>query len=102
MPAGSLAPLGTAVQVPAEPDRLQEKQLAVQALWQQTPWAQKPEAHSAAAEHTEPGGFRPQELLVHTAGLTHWAFEAQLLPQAAPLQRNGAQEVDVAALHWPP
>jgi hypothetical protein len=101
-PAGSGLPAVTGAQVPAWPVWLQEKQLAVQALPQQTPWAQKLEAHSAAAEQRAPRGFFPQEPFWQTAGDTHWPSLAQLAPQEAPLQRKGAQEVAAGETQRPP
>ena len=46
-PDGSGAPFGTGVQVPIVPASAHEKQSCVQAVWQQTPWAQKPLLHSS-------------------------------------------------------
>jgi hypothetical protein len=43
---GSDPPAGTLVQVPSVPASAHETQLAVQAVAQQTPWAQMPLAHS--------------------------------------------------------
>jgi hypothetical protein len=48
-------PLGTAVQVPGEPARLQAKQVSVQALAQQTPSAQKPLLHWPVRVQAPPG-----------------------------------------------
>jgi hypothetical protein len=81
---------------------LQEKQLAVQALAQQTPWPQKPEAHSAGSAHRAPSGFFPQDPFWQTAGGTQSASLAQTAPQAAPLQRKGAQEVADGETQRPP
>ena len=101
-PAGSGAPAATGTQAPALPVWLQEKQLAVQALAQQTPWAQKLEAHSAAPEQRAPSGFFPQDPFWQTAGATQSASLAQTAPQAGPLQRKGAQEVAAGEAHRPP
>jgi hypothetical protein len=101
-PAGSGLPAETGEQVPARPVWLQEKQLAVQAVPQQTPWAQKLEAHSAPAEQRAPVGFLPQDPFTQTAGDTHWLSLAQLAPQPAPLQRKGAQEVAAGDTQRPP
>jgi hypothetical protein len=57
----------TGLHMPAVPVRLQETQGPVQALVQQTPWAQvRPVWHSALPEQVAPGGFRPHEPLVQT------------------------------------
>jgi hypothetical protein len=47
-------PLGSAVQVPSEPTRLQAPQVPVQAVLQQTPLTQKPDAHWLFDEHERP------------------------------------------------
>ena len=52
-PRGSW-PLGTARQVPAEPETLQAKQVSVQALPQQTPSTQNPVVHMARAAAGNP------------------------------------------------
>jgi hypothetical protein len=101
-PAGSGPSAATGAQAPARPVWLQEKQLAVQALPQQTPCAQKVEAHSLPAAQTAPSGFFPQELFWQTAGGAQPASLAQEEPQAAPLQRKGAQEVAAGETHLPP
>jgi hypothetical protein len=48
------APLGTALQVPREPARLQAKQISVHGLPQQTPSAQNPLAHMPVRVQLEP------------------------------------------------
>jgi hypothetical protein len=101
-PAGSEPPAATGAQVPAWPAWLQAKQLAVQALAQQTPWAQKLDWHSVAPAHSAPSAFLPQELFWQTAGAAHWASPAQDEPQVDPLQRNGAQEVEAGVRQLPP
>jgi hypothetical protein len=76
---------GTGAQVPVLPGRLQEKQLAVQAVPQQTPWAQKVEAQSVLREQTAPFGFLPQEPFTHTLVPEHWVLVEQEVPQLLPL-----------------
>jgi len=71
--------LGTAEQTPTAPETLQAWQASVQALLQQTPWAQYclPSivyTHSLAALQEAPMGFSPHEPLTQVFGLTHWAF----------------------------
>ena len=51
---------GTDEQVPAVPETAQDMQVPVQALLQQTPCWQKPEAHSAAVVQGVPGVFNVQ------------------------------------------
>jgi hypothetical protein len=60
-PAGSTVPLATLVQVPSVPDSAQDWQAPVQALSQQTPWAQKPLLHWLPAEQLAPLLDGPQE-----------------------------------------
>ena len=54
------APAKIGEQVPALPERAHDMQVPVQALLQQTPCWQKPEAHSAAVVQAVPGVFRVQ------------------------------------------
>jgi hypothetical protein len=67
--------------------------LPLQAVAQQTPWAQTPEAHSLAvsSEHGSPLGFFPQDPRTQTLGVAHWLSSEQRWPQRLPLQRLGAQ-----------
>jgi hypothetical protein len=91
---GSLAPGATATHCPAVPASLHEKQLALQALSQHTPSAQKPERHSAGlvTEQACPFGFLPHELFTQVLGATQSALLAQVLAQAPPLHLKGAHE----------
>src|SRR5205814_1988878 len=82
---GSVPLAGTGVQVPGVPGRLQEKQLAVQAVPQQTPWAQKVDMQSVFLAHTAPFIFLPHEPFTQTLVPEHWALVEQELPQRAPL-----------------
>ena len=75
-------PPGIEVQVPTVPDRAQELQVPVQALLQQTPCAQKPELHMAAAVHGEPMASLPQLVPVQLAGEVQSLLVAQLVLQA--------------------
>ena len=54
------APAATAVQVPFVPVRVQDMQVPVQALLQQTPWAQWLEPQSESEEQTVPFVFFEQ------------------------------------------
>ena len=88
-PRGSGDPAATAEQVPALPVWLQEKQLDVQAVEQQTPWAQKLLRHSSAREQTAPGGFLPHEPFTQVLGATQSELVEQALPQRLPLHLKG-------------
>jgi hypothetical protein len=92
-PAGSGVPLGTGVHTPADCGSAQETHEPVQALAQHTPWAQIPDAHSAAvaSEQGSPLGFLPQDPFRQTLGVAHWLSSEQRCPQKLPLQRLGAQ-----------
>lgn len=88
---GSAPPAGTAVQVPAVPVRLHEKQPAVQAEEQQTPCAQKFDTHSPACEQSAPIGFNPHEPPLQMFGETHWSEAPHELAHRVPSHLKGAQ-----------
>jgi hypothetical protein len=68
------------VQVPAvAAETLQDMQVPLQFVEQQTPWLQKPDLHSLPPEQVRPGSFSPHELLAQVAG----DAQSLLLPQAA-------------------
>ena len=79
--SGSL-PAGTTEQVPLEPVRLQAMQVPLQALLQQTPCAQKPELHIAAAVHGWPMASLPQLVPTQDAGEVQSVLDAQVVRQA--------------------
>jgi hypothetical protein len=83
--SGSTPPSGTLPQVPAMPGRLQLWQVAVQALLQQTPWAQKLLAHSSARVQMAPSDLLPQDMFWQMLGLWQSLLLAQVAPQAVPL-----------------
>lgn len=66
--AAHCVPAGAGVQVPTLPVTLHDTQLPVQALLQQTPWAQKLDVQSDGCEHGWPMARVPQLPLVQTAG----------------------------------
>jgi len=70
-------PPGIEVQVPTVPGRSQELQVPVQALLQQTVWAQNPELHMAAAVQGEPIASLPQLPVVWPEGMVQEAGEVQ-------------------------
>ncbi len=94
MPAGSLAPLATVVQVPSEPESPHDMQLPLQALSQQTPWAQKPDLHWLPTEQAPPLLASPQELMAQRFGVRHWVSALQAMKHRVPLQVYGAQGSD--------
>src|SRR5262249_42353478 len=95
IPFGSGEPAAMLVHVPSDADRLHVWQLPLQALLQQTPWAQKLETHSLAAAQVLPSPFRPQDPALHTAGGAQSASAVQVFLHALVPQRNGKHELDV-------
>jgi len=91
----------TGAQVPAVPGRLHEKQLAVQAVPQQTPWAQKPDRHSAAPAHDWPFPLRPQDPLMHVAGEAQSALVVQEFLHTAAPHWYGKQGVGLGVRQLP-
>jgi hypothetical protein len=123
-PAGATVPAGIGVQVPVVVVRLHATQVPAQALLQQTPWAQNPDAHSVPAPQVAPMGLSPQLMFRHCAGETQSVLTEQVVLQAVALHVNGAQlalttvrqvpapshvragvsvePVQLAAAHWVP
>jgi hypothetical protein len=99
--SGSTPPGATLLQVPTAPGMLQLWQVAVQALLQQTPWAQKLLRHSSPRAQIWPRPFRPQEPPWQVLGMTQSLLLAQVLAQAVPLHRYGAQLVAAGLVHAP-
>ena len=66
VPAGSGPPAETLVQIPIVFESAHDLQAPVQAVAQQTPWAQLPEAHSLLSEQKAPLVFLPQEFPLQT------------------------------------
>jgi hypothetical protein len=91
--AGSLAPAGTGVHVPALPVSAQDRHVEPHAVAQQTPCAQIPVLHSVLFAHAAPVDFSPQDPSMQTAGAAQSAFAVHVALQAAAPQMKGAQEV---------
>ena len=101
-PVGAAVPAGIGVQVPVVPVRLHAMHVPVQALLQQTPWAQFPELHSGPVVHVAPMGLRPQLLFRHCAGDTQSLFIEHVVLQAAVTSHmNGAQLAVLTSRHVP-
>jgi hypothetical protein len=79
--ASGSCPAGTVEQVPLVPVSAQDMQVAVQAVWQQTPCAQIPLRQSGPAAHAAPSGSFPQLPLPHTLPLEQSALVAQVVRQ---------------------
>jgi hypothetical protein len=98
---GSGAPVATLPHVPIEPGSAHDLHAPAQAVEQQTPCAQKVEAHSAPSAQKAPMGFGPHEPAAHALGERHWLSAVHVSKQRAPLQVNGAQASVPGATHWP-
>ena len=94
-------PVATFVHVPSVPLSEQDLHEASQVVLQQTPCAQKFEAHSVADEHGAPGSFLPHELLLQTLGATQLAAVVHESKHLLPLQANGVQTRVFGETHWP-
>jgi hypothetical protein len=102
VPAGSLAPTATLVQVPSVPASAHDRHAPVHALLQQMPWAQKVLMHSLPAVHEEPLAFFPHELLMQELGVRHWALVEHVVKQAVePLQTYGLHACSACAMQAP-
>jgi hypothetical protein len=73
---------------------LQAAQAVLQALLQQTPWAQLPLAHSPPPEHCAPCGLRPQEPLLQTLPAEQSASAVQVALHTAAPHLYGTQDID--------
>jgi hypothetical protein len=83
-PCGSDAAAGTLLQVPAVlEETLQDLQVPLQFVAQQTPWLQKVDLHSLPLPQVLPLSFKPQEpLVLHIAGESQSLFVVQADLQA--------------------
>jgi hypothetical protein len=95
-------PAGTDTQEPTVPISAHERQVPLQAVAQQTPWAQNPESQSVPCVQAAPIGNRPQLPAVQVAGDTHCASPEQVVRQSPlPPQMNGAHGSDAPATQMP-
>jgi hypothetical protein len=83
------------------PEMAHDRQAPVQAVAQQTPWAQNVDWHSMLFEQKAPIGLRPQEPVVQTFPVEQALLSLQLEKQRAPLQTNGAQAKASGTWHLP-
>jgi hypothetical protein len=100
-PVGSEPPAATGEQVPGLLVSAQDMHLPVQAVAQQTPWAQVALRQSAPLEQTAPFGLRPQEPPLQVEGAAQSASVVQLDLQALTPQVNGKQEVGMGVVQVP-
>jgi hypothetical protein len=101
VPLGSAPPAGTTAQLPSLPDNAQDMQRPAQAVAQQTPWAQIPDAHWVPVEQLAPFPALPQELPRQLLPAAQFASVVQLLKQRLPLHAKGAQVLPASATHCP-
>ena len=98
---GSADPVGTLAQTPSLPGSAHDLQAVLQAVAQQTPWAQLLDAHSAPFEQSAPFIFLPQELPLQTLGGMQFALLLHASKHRWPLHANGAHGRELGATHWP-
>src|SRR4051812_15344453 len=93
MPRGSGTPPSTGRQMPTRFAATQVTHGPWQATLQQTWSTQKPDAHSALAEHSAPGKFWPHEPFTHETPFEHWESRVHVAKQAffVASHPNGAQ-----------
>jgi hypothetical protein len=101
VPDGSGAPVATFEQVPIDVASAQERHMPPQAVAQQTPCAQKLDAHSLPSEQKAPMGFLPHELAAQVLGATQSASLRHDVKHRPPLHAKGAHGSDGGATHWP-
>jgi hypothetical protein len=102
VPAGSGAPAATSRHRPIAPGSVQERHALAQATAQQTPCAQKPEAHSVLSEQNAPFILGPHEWFAsHALGATQASSPVQASKQRGPLQANGAHASEGGARQCP-
>jgi hypothetical protein len=90
------------VQVPTEPGSVQEVQVPVQALLQQTPLTQKPDRQAFPVAQGCPRFSLPQLPAAQVAGAVQSVLAVQVMLQVplAP-QPQGSHKVDVTVLQLP-
>ena len=83
------------------PTSAHDTQLPLQAVVQQTPWAQNPLWQSPGAAQLAPGGRNPHEPLLQTLGVAQSASAAHVDLQARLPHLNGKQELCGGVTHAP-
>jgi hypothetical protein len=79
----------------------QKEHLPVQALSQQTPSTQKPEAHSVPVLQSWPGPFGPQLPATQFAGAWQLSARVQLFRQESTSQVEGLQSIGTPGSQTP-
>ena len=88
-PFGSMPSAGTGLQVPGVPTSAHDMQLPLQAVVQQTPWAQNPLWQSPGPAQLAPGGRKPHDPLLQTLGVAQSASATQVDLHARLPHLNG-------------
>ncbi len=102
VPVGSELPAGTFVQVPAVVlETLQDWQVPLQLVAQQTPCAQNLDLHSSALEHVRPLSFRPHDPFVQTAGELQSELALQAFLQADEPHMYGEHDDEAGVTQVP-
>jgi len=101
VPVGSVPPAGTGVQVPAVAASAHDRHVPAHAVLQQTPCAQKPDAHSAFSAQVAPGDLRPHRPAAQTAGAAQSASTVQVALHAATPHANGKHDVAMGVTQAP-
>jgi hypothetical protein len=105
IPVGSALPVATLVQVPSVLDSAHDWQAPVQALSQQTPWAQCWLLHPLSVEQLVPLFAGPHEFGPfdpHRFGDRHCASVMQALKHLVPLQVYGLHGIAGGVWQCPP
>jgi hypothetical protein len=101
VPVGSAPPPGTGVHAPAVAARAHDRHVPVHAVLQQTPCAQKLEAHSLFSAQVAPGDLRPHRPFAQTAGASQSPSTVQVALQATAPQANGKHGIADGVTHAP-
>ena len=101
VPVGSVPLWGTGVHVPAACGSAHDRHMPAHAVLQQTPCAQKLDAHSLFSAHAAPGDLRPHRPFAQTAGASQSASPAHVALQAAAPHANGKHDVAAGVTHAP-
>jgi hypothetical protein len=101
IPVGSDSPSGTFEHRPIVAGSAHDLQALAQAVAQQTPWAQLPDAHSRRSAQRAALGLRPHEFSRQTCPAAQLASAVQATKHRAPLHAKGAQVVALGATQAP-
>ncbi|HET6197645.1 MAG TPA: hypothetical protein VFE12_17920 [Acetobacteraceae bacterium] len=89
------------MQAPIVPDSAHDLHADAQAVAQQTPCAQLPDAHSVRSEQKAPFGFGPHEFPTQKLPAEQLASAAQLPKHLLPLQAYGTHDSELGGTQAP-